>query len=120
LPQELLSEICAYLPADGLVALKLAHRILDAQVQINPWAWSSGQISQCARVAIRTYLAPPDSARKQQWCTLCHRNYPASMFCSSNSPICTRRSLIQQESEVEVLKLPPRMCCWHAGRLTRL
>ncbi|EMD86812.1 hypothetical protein COCC4DRAFT_86359, partial [Bipolaris maydis ATCC 48331] len=77
-------------------------------------------ISQCARVAIRTYLVPPDSARKQQWCALCHRDYPASTFCSSNSPIYTRRSLIQQESEVGVIKLPPRMCCWHAGRLTRL
>ena len=120
LPQELFSAICAYLPLDGLVALKLRHPIINARVRIDPRSWPNHKISQCARLAIRTYLAPSDPAPTQRWCTLCRTSYPTSMFCSSSSPICTRRSLIQQESEVEVLELPPKMCCWHAGRLTRL
>ncbi|KAJ6192052.1 hypothetical protein J3E72DRAFT_204685 [Bipolaris maydis] len=120
LPQELLSEICAYLPLDGLVALKLAHRIVNARVQINPQSWPKHKVSHCARLAIRSYLAPPDPAPTHEWCILCHKSYPTGMFCSSSSPICNRQSHIQKNLEVEVLKVPPRMCCWHAGRLTRL
>jgi hypothetical protein len=120
LPQELLYAICAYLPVDGLFALKLAHRTTNDSLRIDPQSWPKDKIPLCARLAIRTYLAPPDPAPEQEWCILCHKNYPTSMFCSSNSPLCTRRSLIQQDSEVEVIQLPPRMCCWHAGRLTRL
>ena len=120
LPQELISAICAYLPIDGLVALKLAHRIIHSRVHINPQSWSTNRISRCTRLAIRTHLAPPDPAPARKWCILCWNSYPASMFRSSSSPRCPRRSLVQQDSEVEVLELPPRMCCWHIGRLTRL
>lgn len=120
LPQELLSEICAYLPLDGLVALKLAHRIVNAQVQINSQSWSEHKVSHCARLAIRSYIAPPDPAPTHEWCILCQKSYPTGMFCSSSSPICNRLSHIRQNSVIEVLKVPPRMCCWHVGRLTRL
>jgi hypothetical protein len=120
LPLELLSAICAYLPVDALLALKLVHRFVNARVRIDPQSWPTHKISLCARLAIRTYLALPDPAPTQEWCILCHEKYPTSMFCSSSSPICTRRSHIQQDSAVDVLELPPRVCCWHAGRLTRL
>lgn len=120
LPLELLLAICEYLPVDAIVALSLVHRILNAGVRTDLGSRHKCEISPCARLAVRTYLVPSDPAPTEEWCILCHKNYPTSMFCSSSSPICTRRSLIQQDSEVEVLELPPKMCCWHAGRLTRL
>lgn len=120
LPQELLLAIREYLPVDAIVALSLVHRNLNDRVQTDLGSRHKCEISPCARLAVRTYLAPSDPAPTEEWCILCHKNYPTSMFCSSSSPICTRRSLIQQDSEVEVLELPPKMCCWHAGRLTRL
>ncbi|KAF2844029.1 hypothetical protein T440DRAFT_366274, partial [Plenodomus tracheiphilus IPT5] len=120
LPQELLFAIWTYLPVDGLLALKLTHPILNDRLRIDPQSWPKHKISQCARLAIRIYLAPPDPEPTQEWCFLCHTKYPTSVFCSSSSSICTRRSHIQQASEVEVLELPSRICCWHAGRLTRL
>lgn len=120
LPRELLFAICAYLPVDGLLALKLTHPIVHDRLRIDPQSWPEHKIPLCARLAIRTYLAPLNPAPTHEWCILCHAKYPTSMFCSSSSPICTRRSHIQPDSEVEVLELPPRLCCWHAGRLTRL
>jgi hypothetical protein len=120
LPEELLLAVCGYLPVDALLALKLAHSTFNNGLWVDPQSWPKHKISPCARLAISTYLTPPEPSPTHKRCILCNAKYPTSMFCSSSSPICTPRSLIPQDSEVEVLVLPSRLCCWHASRLTRL
>lgn len=119
IPRELLLAVCAYLPVDGLLALKLGHPNFNGNLFIAPHEWPKHKISQCSRLAIRTYLTSAKPPPTLMRCILCNAQYPTSLFCSSSSPICTRRSLVSEDSEAEVLELPPRMCCWHASRLTR-
>jgi hypothetical protein len=120
LPQELVLTVCAYLPLDGLLALKLSHSNFNHILSLDSQAQPEHKISACARLAIRTYLISADPPPTHMRCILCKAQYPMSMFFSSSSPICARGSLLQEDSEAEVLELPSRMCCWHASRLTRL
>jgi hypothetical protein len=120
LPQELLFDIIARLPFDGILALKLAHPTFNSRLPLDPRSWPKSKISECARLAVCTYLAPPLPAPTHERCILCNALYQKEMFRSSSSPMITRRHPIRQNPEVEVLELPSRMCCWHLGRLIRL
>jgi hypothetical protein len=119
LPPELVLEIRDHLPLDAILALKLTHPRLNETLSLDSLRWQSAP-SNCARLAIRTYLSPPAPKPSQLRCILCKANYPSNMFGSSNSPACLPITAVNNAQQTEVIELPPRVCCWHVGRLARV
>jgi hypothetical protein len=119
LPPELILDIRDHLPLDAILALKLTHPRLNKTLALNP---TRGQapLSDCARLAVRTYLSPSTPKPSQHRCILCKANYPTNMFNSSNSPACLPVTAANNAQQIEIIELPPRVCCWHVGRLARI
>jgi hypothetical protein len=107
LPQELITEICSYLPEDALLAAKLTHPVLrDIPLDTDQ------TITECARFSIRDHLLLPNPAPSHQRCILCKAAYPQSMFRSPDTgPDTSLASLVE---------LPYRVCSWHIGSMTRI
>jgi hypothetical protein len=116
LPPEMVLEICNHLPLDGTLAMKLTHPILYRTIPLTP-RLKNTTLSDCARLAIRTYLSRPTPKPARIRCILCKAVYPVSSFNSSNSPACAPASLGPQ---TQVIELPQRLCAWHVGRLARI
>ncbi|KAJ4986097.1 hypothetical protein SVAN01_08361 [Stagonosporopsis vannaccii] len=119
LPPELILEIAEYLPADGILALKFTHRVLNYSLPLTPLL-QKRTLSRCARLAVRGYLAKPTLNPTHQRCLLCKAVYPLKNFISSSSPACAPLSLANGVEQTEVVQLPQRLCAWHVGRLTRI
>lgn len=119
LPPELLLEVSDYLPLDGVLALKLAHPILNTTLPTLP-RLRNRTLDPCARFAIERHRAPPDEDRHELRCILCKTVYPKSMFTSSSSPACLPRALDADTPRPDVVELPPSFCAWHVSRLTRV
>lgn len=119
LPPELILEIADYLPPDGILALKLSHRILNYSLPFAPWLRNRA-LSHCARLAIRSYLCQPNPKPTHLRCILCKVVYPLKTFRSSSSPACAPLSLTAELEQAEVVELPQRLCAWHVGRLARI
>jgi hypothetical protein len=117
LPPELILEVADYLPLDGTVALKLSHRILNCTLPLASRLRNQTP-SHCARLAVRSYLAKPSQTHLR--CVLCKAVYPLKSFQSSSSPTCRSSSPETNVEDIEVVKLPPRLCAWHIGRLVRI
>lgn len=117
LPPELILEIGQYLPPDAILALNFSHPAFHRTL---PPARQSSQtpLSNCARLAIRDYLSPPDPTPSHIRCILCNGLYPPDLFKSSNSPACVRMS--PAEPGTEVVEMPQRLCLWHVGSLARV
>jgi hypothetical protein len=116
LPPELVQAIGTYLPLDGKLALKLAHPHVYDAVRLE----AEGKISDCARLAIRSYLVRPFPVPTHYRCVLCKASYPEFMFAASRSPIRALQPLADINQDAEVFGLPPRTCCWHLGRMVRV
>jgi hypothetical protein len=119
LPPELILDISGHLPMDAIVALQLTHRKLH-EILPTPPRLKESSLSQCARLAIRTYLSPPDQRPSHARCVLCKTVYPISMFESSSSPACLSASFVEAALDTDVVELPQRMCSWHVSRLARI
>lgn len=119
LPPELLLEVADHLPPDGILALKLSHRILNYSLPLAP-RLRNRTLSRCARLAVRSYLAKPTSNPTHLRCVLCKAVYPLKSFQSSSSPACAPLSFAADVEETEVIELPQRLCAWHIGRLARI
>ncbi|KAF1847559.1 uncharacterized protein K460DRAFT_242017, partial [Cucurbitaria berberidis CBS 394.84] len=119
LPPELILEIGDCLPPDGILALKFSHPFLNRILPLAPRLRNT-TLSDCARLAIRTYLSPPDLKPSHLRCILCKAVYPASLFNSSSSPACVPISLAEDARQTDVVELPQRLCSWHVGRLARV
>lgn len=111
-------EIGDHLPPDGILALKLTHPIFNATLPLAP-RLKNTTLSNCARMAIRTYLAR-DPHPTHIRCILCKITYPSSLFNSSSSPACAPLSFLDSEPRPEVVELPQRFCAWHVGRLAKV
>jgi hypothetical protein len=116
IPPEIILEIGDFLPPDGTLALKLTHPILYDTIPITPRIKNT-TLSDCARLAIRTYLSRPTLKPTHMRCILCKAVYPVSSFRSSNSPACETAS---PDDHTQIIKLPQRLCAWHVGRLARI
>ena len=116
LPPEMILEICDFLPPDGTLALKLTHPVLHNTIPLAP-RLKNTTVSDCARLAIRTYLSRPTLQPTHMRCILCKAVYPVSSFKSSSSPACETTS---SEDQTQTIKLPRRLCAWHVGRLARI
>ena len=119
LPPELLLEIADYLSPDAILSLKFSHRILDYSLP-SAHRLRDRTLSRCARLAILSYLAKPNSTVTHQRCTLCKAVYPLKSFQSSSSPACAPLSFASDVQQTEVVELPQRLCAWHVGRLARI
>lgn len=119
LPPELILEIADYLPLDGILALKLTHRILTYSLPMAP-RLRNQTLSQCTRLALRNYLAKPVPNPTHLRCILCKAVYPLKTFQSSSSPACVSVSSEFDVEDADVVKLPQRLCAWHVGRLARI
>ncbi|KAH8704576.1 hypothetical protein GQ44DRAFT_716539 [Phaeosphaeriaceae sp. PMI808] len=116
LPPELLIIVSDYLPLDGILALKLTHRLLNATLPLP----RNRDMSNCAYLAIRTYLSRPEQSSSHRRCILCKKLYPISIFQSSNSPACLLIAPRGVSQQLDVVELPQRLCSWHIGRLARV
>lgn len=119
LPPELIFEISDWLPPDGVLALKLTHRNFDETLPLTS-RFKNTRLSDCAHLAIRTYLARPYPKPSHIRCILCKAVYPARLFKSSSSPACVPISVVEDVQQMDVLELPQRLCSWHVGRLARV
>jgi hypothetical protein len=119
LPPELIFAVGDFLPLDGILALKLTHRKFNETLLLTP-RLKSKPISDCARLAIRTYLSRPNPKPSHIRCILCKAVYPISSFKSSSSPACMPISLGEGSQDVEVVELPQRLCSWHVSELARV
>lgn len=119
LPPELILEISDYLPPDGILALKFTHPVLYTTLPLDI-RLRNVTLSNCARLAIRTYLRRPDPRPSHMRCILCKTVYPANLFSSSNSPACIPISFSNSTLNTDVVELPRRFCAWHVGRLARI
>jgi len=119
LPPELILEIAHYLPADGILALKFTHRVLNYSLPLAPLLRKQ-TLSRCARLAVRGYLTKPTPNPTHQRCLLCKAVYPLKSFRSASSPACAPLSLSNGSEQTEVVELPQRLCAWHVGRLARI
>lgn len=119
LPPELIYNISDFLPPDGVLSLKLAHRnfntILPLALRLR-----DTPLSDCARLAIRTYLSRPNPKPSHLRCILCKEVYPVKLFKSSSSPACVPTSFTEDVQQSDVVELPQRLCSWHVGRLARV
>lgn len=118
-PTELILEVADHLPLDGILALKLTHPILNDTLSLAS-RFKNTTLTNCARLAIRTYLARPNVTSTHRRCILCKQVYPVSLFSSSSSPACAPISFTEDVQQTEVVELPHRLCSWHVGRLARI
>lgn len=116
LPPELLLEITRNLPPDGILALRFTHPLLYDTLPFLPQRMKAG-LSDCARLAIRTYLSLPDANPSHTRCIRCKEMYPTSLFYSGSSPLCMTPS---RDPDQEVIALPQRFCAWHVGSFIRV
>lgn len=119
LPPELIYDISDFLPPDAILALKLTHRTLDATLPLAP-RLKDAALSDCARLAIRTYLASPNPQPSHLRCILCKAVYPVNLFRSCSSPACVPVSFTEKTQQTDVVELPQMLCSWHVGRLARV
>ncbi|KAF2126111.1 hypothetical protein P153DRAFT_378332 [Dothidotthia symphoricarpi CBS 119687] len=112
LPPELILEVSDHLPPDGILALKLTHPILNDTLPLAP-RLKNTTLTNCARLAFRTYLARPSATSTHRRCILCKQVYPTSLFHSSSSPACAPISLTEDAQQTDVVELPHRLCSWH-------
>jgi hypothetical protein len=119
LPPELVYDISDFLPPDAILALKLTHRNLDVTLPLAP-RFKDKPLSDCARLAVRTYLASPNPQPSHLRCILCKAVYPVNQFKSSSSPACVPVSFTEDTQQTEIVQLPQRLCSWHIGRLSRV
>lgn len=119
LPPELILEIVDYLPADGILALKLTHRVLDSLLPLASLLRKQ-TLSRCARLAVRGLLAKPTPNPTHLRCLLCKTVYPVKTFSSSSSPACAPLPAAAAVKQTEIIELPQRVCAWHVGRLVRI
>jgi hypothetical protein len=119
LPPELILEVSDFLAPDGILALKLTHRKFNETLPFLPHL-KHESFSECAHLAIRTYLSRPSPNPTHLRCILCKRIYPASLFKSSSSPACIPVSWEEKVQQTDVVELPQRLCSWHVGRLARI
>lgn len=117
LPPELILEISDYLPLDGILALKLTDPSFNNVLPLAPRARNS-TLSDCARLAIRTYLASPLPEPSHMRCILCKAVYPIETFLPSSSPAYSMFAQSAGQSRTGVL--PGRICAWHVGSLARI
>lgn len=115
LPPELLLQIAKNLPLDGRLALSFTHSSLYETLCLPPDRWNI-KVSECAHLAIRTYLVPPNANPSHIRCIRCKEVYPPTLFYSRSSPFCKAPPNDQNQ---EVLHLPERFCAWHVGSLIR-
>lgn len=119
LPPELILAINDFLAPDGILALKLTHRKFNETLPFLPHL-KRESFSECAHLAIRTYLSRSSANPSYLRCILCRKVYPASLFKSSSSPVCVPVSWEKNIHQTEVVDLPQRLCSWHVGRLARI
>jgi hypothetical protein len=119
LPPELIFVVSDFLPVDGILALKLTHRKFNETLFLAP-RLKNEPISDCAHLAIRTFLSRPSPKPSHIRCILCKAVYPISSFRSSSSPACVPISSGEDEQQIEVVELPQRLCSWHVSRLARV
>ncbi|KAF1938305.1 hypothetical protein EJ02DRAFT_425848 [Clathrospora elynae] len=118
-PPELVLEVTDHLPLDGVLALKLTHSRLDEILALDARRWNT-TLSDCARLAIRTYLSPSTPKASHSRCILCKSVYPISLFKSSSSPACMPIMPTNDNQHADIVELPSRVCSWHVGRLARV
>jgi hypothetical protein len=119
LPPELILIISDYLPPDGILALTLTLRRFNSLLPVVPRLRNT-TLTECARLAMRTYLSPSHPQPSHLRCILCKIVYPASMFSSLSSPACVPISFAEGTQQTEIIELPERLCSWHVGRLSRV
>jgi hypothetical protein len=119
LPPELILEISDFLAPDGILALKLTHRKFNETLPFSPQL-KNKSFSECAHLAIRTYLSRPNPNPSHLRCMLCKNIYPINLFKSSSSPACAPVSWEENVQQTEIVELPQRLCAWHVGRLARI
>lgn len=122
LPLELHLLIGAHLPFPAYLSLRLTHPYLYHALVAPTQPPSVRELDKCARIAVRTYLAPylsPTSttrdstinldsstagtgtvaplkyqtSQQQQRCALCGNAYPVHLFKSAASPACSPQDL---------------------------
>lgn len=119
LPVELVLEISDHLPLDGILALKLTHRILDDGLPTIP-RLRNGALNACSRFAIERLRASPSQSPERSRCILCKMVYPSTVFASSNSPACLTVEFEQVAPRPEVVEIPKAFCSWHVGSLAKV
>ncbi|PSN74804.1 hypothetical protein BS50DRAFT_462326, partial [Corynespora cassiicola Philippines] len=112
LPPELIFEICNHLPPDGVLSLKLSHRVMYATIDLDRY-FKNVTLSECSRMAINTYLSKPDPVHPRFRCMACKNIYDSDMFQSKKSRLCIPPSPVDGIPRDEVIELPPRVCSWH-------
>jgi hypothetical protein len=109
LPVELLLQIGCSLPRDAIVALNLAHPVLNHSIALQPE--TSKEINQCVRFAIRRHFTSPTSSHLS--CSICKESYPRHMFRGPNSNSAFTCA-------ADMLNFLEGVCSWHVGRVTRV
>jgi hypothetical protein len=113
-------EVADHLPPDAILALKLTHPLLNSTLALTPRPRAT-PLSNCARLAMRTYLSKPLSNPTHMRCVLCKALYPIAMFNSSFSPACVPQPFPEFGGpQPAVVELPQRFCAWHVGRLAKI
>lgn len=112
-------EIGDHLPPDAILALKLSGSIFNRTLPLAPRLRNT-TLSDCARLAIRTHLSPPDPKPSHLRCILCKAVYPANLFKPSSSPACMPMSLAEDAQQIDVVEMPQRLCSWHVGSLVHI
>lgn len=118
LPPELILDISDHLPPDAILALKFAHSTFNNTLPLAP-RLRNITLTDCARLAIRTYLSNPDTSPSRTRCILCKSVYPNALFKASSSSACLPLSPVTS-SRIDIVELPHRFCSWHVGRLAKV
>ncbi|EAT79620.1 hypothetical protein SNOG_12820 [Parastagonospora nodorum SN15] len=119
LPLELIYDISDFLPPDAVLALKLTHRNFNSILPLDS-KLNKTPLSDCARLATRTYLSKPSPEPSHLRCILCKTVYPVNLFKSSSSPACIPTSFTEDVQQTDVVELPQRLCSWHAAGISGL
>ncbi|KAH3944781.1 hypothetical protein HBI56_150320 [Parastagonospora nodorum] len=119
LPLELIYDISDFLPPDAVLALKLTHRNFNSILPLDS-KLNKTPLSDCARLATRTYLSKPSPEPSHLRCILCKTVYPVNLFKSSSSPACIPTSFTEDVQQTDVVELPQRLCSWHVSRLVQV
>lgn len=118
LPPELILEISDHLPPDAILSLKFTHPRLNETLPLAP-RLKNTTLTDCARLAIRTYLSDPNPTPSHKRCIFCKAVYPNALFKSSSSPACLPTSP-SNASHSPIVELPDRFCSWHVRRLAKV
>jgi hypothetical protein len=110
LPVELIIEISSYLAVDALLAMKLAHPILNQVVLLDNRRKES--LTRCAHLFTRDRFTQLPAAPAHRRCVLCKAMYPPSMFRSPDNGAT--------EPLADLLGIPYGVCSWHVGSIMRV